>query len=305
VLQTIAAVGLRDVERHGVERTRASQARFGPLLDLAPRALARVDDVVIPGGIPARVYRPLDSPGLPILVYLHGGGFVLGSPDTHDGLCRTLAADAGCVVVSVDYRLAPEHPYPAAIDDALAAFRHVRAHAEDFGGRTDQVAVAGDSAGGALAALVCQRLREAGEPQPLVQALIYPCTDFRRVDPSHQHFAEGFFLTAAMLDWFYDLYLPDPGLAADPQVSPRLAADLRELAPALVLTAGFDPLRDEGQGYAAALREAGVAVEHRCHERLIHGFCSLGGVIPAARAAVIGFADRLRIELLVRAGGQA
>ncbi len=299
-LRALAASGLRSFEGRELAQIRAEQARVNPLVDVPRRPLARVEDLALPGpagAIAAKLFAPEHGQALPLLVYFHGGGFVLGSPATHEGVCRTLAAEARCVVVSVDYRLAPEHPYPAAIDDALASVRHLREHARRFGGRGDRLAVAGDSAGGTLAASVCQRLRDAGEPQPLVQGLIYPCADLRRVHPSHARFGSGFLLTAAMLEWFYARYLPDPALAAAPEASPLLAERFDGLAPALILTAGFDPLRDEGRAYAQALQAAGVAVEYRCHARLIHGFFSLGGVLPAARAAVLEFADRLRAML--------
>ena len=286
-----------------VERARAEQRLGTALIGVPLRRMASVETTTVPGpdgAIPVRVYQPEDGAELlPLLVYLHGGGFVLGDPGTHEGVCRTLAADARCVVVSVDYRLAPEHPFPAGLDDADAAFTYLREHARRFGGRSDRVAIVGDSAGACLATQVCQRLQTRGEAQPLVQGLIYPCTDLRRVHPSHQRFAAGYLLTSAMLDWFVALYLPDPALAASPEVSPLLAApeQLAGLATAMIETAGFDPLRDEGWAYAAALRAAGVAVEHRCHARLIHGYVNLGGVIPAARVALEGLADRLRVAV--------
>jgi acetyl esterase len=284
-----------------VAQARRFQDRAARVVDVHPRRLPAVFEREIPGPlgpIPIRVYRGDTGGALPVLVYLHGGGFVLGGLDSHEGVCRMLADETRSVVVAAGYRLAPEHPYPAAVEDALAAFRWVRAHARSLGGRgPEAVAIAGDSAGANLSAVVCRRLRDAGEAPPLLQGLIYPCTDMRRVHPSHQTFAAGYFLTAAKLDWFIEHYLEAPASVEHPDASPLLAERLDELPPALVLTAGFDPLRDEGQAYAEALREAGVRVDDRCHQRLIHGFFSMGGIVPAARLAALNFADRLRVEL--------
>ncbi|MFV8753876.1 alpha/beta hydrolase [Nannocystaceae bacterium ST9] len=300
LVESIERAGLNRPERAGPERARAHMDRNSPLVDVAPLP-CEVEERQLPGpagSLRALVFRPRDEANeLPVLVYFHGGGFVLGSAGSHANVCRLLAVRARCVVVSVEYRLAPEHPFPAAVDDVLAAYRHVREHARSFGGRSDRVAVGGDSAGGNLAAVTCLGLRDAGEAPPHLQALVYPCTDCRRGHPSHQRFAEGFFLDRLKLDWFMTNYLEHASAIVDPRASPLLATRLDDLPPALVLTAGFDPLRDEALEYVDRLREAKVAVDHRCAERLIHGFFSMGGAIPAARETVIDYADLLRVHL--------
>jgi acetyl esterase len=300
LIQGIERAGLNRPERAGPARARAHMDRHAALVDVPPLP-CEVEERALPGAegsLRAVVFRPRgESNQLPVLVYLHGGGFVIGSATSHANVCRLLACRARCVVVSVEYRLAPEHRFPAAVDDSVAAFRHVREHARSLGGRSDRVAIGGDSAGGNLAAVTCLAVRDAGDAPPLLQALIYPCTDFRRGHASHQHFASGFFLDRPKIDWFMDSYLERPEQALDPRASPLLAPRLDGLPPALVLTAGFDPLRDEALEYVERLREARVAVEHHCAERLIHGFFNMGGAIPAARETVIGYADLLRVRL--------
>jgi acetyl esterase len=239
------------------------------------------------GPIPARIYSPgASSVPRPMIVYFHGGGFVIGSVRSHDGLCRALAQRVGAIVVSVDYRLAPEHRFPAAADDALAATRWVLEHAEWLGGDPARVAVAGDSAGGNLAAVTALALREDVR-RPIFQLLVYPATDLTRAHPSHRQFRAGLLLTEPLLDWFLDHYV-SAAQRTDPRASPLFAPDLAGAPPACVLTAGFDPLRDEGGAYAARLRAAGVPVELRLAESLVHGFFSMAGVLDAARTAFDG-----------------
>ena len=251
-------------------------------------------DLAIPGpGGPlrARHYRPTGTAVAPLLVFFHGGGFVVGDIESHDGLCRLICRDAATHVLSVDYRLAPEHKAPAAVDDCVAAYRWALGHAAELGVDSSRIGVAGDSAGGNLAALVALRSRDEGIPQPALQALLYGVFDLRAKTRSRSLFSDGFLVTEQETDWFADLYLDGTDIAADdPRVSPLKAADLSGLAPALVITAGFDPLRDEGNEYAAALRSAGVAVDHRQFDSLAHGFTSIaafGGASAAATAAVI------------------
>jgi acetyl esterase len=251
-------------------------------------------DLTIPGpdgSLPARHYRPSATAAAPLLVFFHGGGFVVGDIDSHDGLCRMICRDAAIHVLSVDYRLAPEHKAPAAVDDCLAAYRWARGHAAELGADPSRIGVGGDSAGGNLAALVALRSREEGIPQPALQVLLYAVLDLSAQTRSRTLFSDGFFVSKRDSDWFRDLYLGGTGLAADDaRVSPLRAADLSGLAPALVLTAGFDPLRDEGNEYAAALRSAGVPVDHRQFDALTHGFASIasfGGGSAAATAATI------------------
>ncbi|WP_374669737.1 alpha/beta hydrolase [Ramlibacter sp.] len=258
----------------------------------APPEVAEVVDLAASGpagAIPLRSYRPLGSAAadrLPVLVYYHGGGWVIGDLDTHDTLCRELCNLSGCAVVAVDYRLAPEHPFPAAMEDALAATRWVRDNADTLRVDASRLAVGGDSAGGNLAAVVALALRDAGEPQPVYQLLIYPATDQRRGAPSHTTNGEGYLLTRDTMDYFHDHYLPDPAQNLDWRASPLLHADLAGLPPALVLTAGYDPLRDEGLQYAHALSSAGTRATLVNFERQIHGFITMGKVLDEANDAV-------------------
>jgi acetyl esterase len=305
-LQTQAMLGLSERIRRSPagqspRRARAEMEWNSRLVAAPPPPLAEVRDGTLPG--PAgplgyRLYRPRATRGpVPLLVYFHGGGWVIGSLDTHDAPCRMLAAEAHCGVLSVDYRLAPEHRYPAAREDAVAAHRWAREQAAALGFDPERIAVGGDSAGGNLATLVCLEARHRGDPPPAFQLLIYPGTDLTRSCPSHRTFAEGYFLDDATMQWFLDHYLQSPDDARDPRCSPLFERDLGGLAPGLVVTAGFDPLRDEGEAYAARLREAGTPVELHCEETLIHGFFNMGGVIRAADAACRWTAHRLRQAL--------
>ena len=231
-----------------------------------------------PGGqIGFRRYRPLGaSPGaLATLIYYHGGGFVIGNLDTHDSTCRRLANRSRCQVISIDYRLSPEHPFPAPTDDGVAAFRHIRDNAPIFDADPARLAVGGDSAGGAIAAVVCQTCCDAGDPGPAFQMLIYPATDSSRVSASRTAFAEGYFLTRDLIDWFWKAYVPAGVDQSDLRLSPLLARDFSGLPPAFVLTAGYDPLRDEGRAYADRLIDAGVKTTYVNFPGTIHGFFSL------------------------------
>jgi acetyl esterase len=251
-------------------------------------------DLTIPGPdspLRARHYRPAVAEAAPLLLFFHGGGFVLGDIESHDGLCRMICRDAAIHVLSVDYRLAPEHRAPAAVDDCVAAYRWARGHAADLGADPSRIGVGGESAGGNLAALVALRSREEGIPQPALQVLLYPLLDLSAKTRSRTLFSDGFFLSKLQEERFVDLYLDGTGLAADDaRVSPLKAADLSGLAPALVLTAGFDPLRDEGNEYAAALRSARVTVDHRQFDALTHGFAGFtpfgGGSADATTATI-------------------
>jgi len=253
-----------------------------------PAEVARVEDRAT-DGVPLRLYRPLGSAAeavLPALVYFHGGGWVIGDLDTHDSLCRQLCNASGCAVVAVDYRMGPEHRFPAAVDDCVQATRWVRAQAATLKLDADRLAVGGDSAGGNLAAVVCLALREGKQTLPAFQLLIYPATDMRMVAPSHQSNGQGYLLTRDTMDYFRGHYIPDAKRWSDWRASPLLAPNLAGLPPALVLTAGFDPLRDEGRQYADALSAAGCPAQYVCFERQIHGFISMGRVIDEANTAV-------------------
>ena len=274
-----------------------------------PPAIAGVESLAA-DDIPLRLYRPLrvlstlSAPSalsaratpLPTLVYFHGGGWTIGDLDTHDVLCRQLCAASGCAVVSVDYRLGPEHPFPAAYDDCLAATRHVQAQAGAWGLDAARIAVGGDSAGGNLAAAVAIALRDAGTPVAF-QLLIYPATDMRAVAPSHTTRGQGYMLTADSIAYYRRHYVPDASLWTDPRVSPLLAPDLSGLPPALVITAGYDPLCDEGRQYADALSQAGGRTQYVCFERQLHGFITMGRVLDEARSAVALCAAVLREAL--------
>jgi acetyl esterase len=252
------------------------------------------------GDISLRIYRPFGAAPdavLSVLVYFHGGGWVIGDLDTHDVLCRELANGAGCGVVAVDYRLAPEHRFPAAVDDAVAATRWIRRHAAALHLDPVRIAVGGDSAGGNLAAVVAIAERDAGATLAC-QLLIYPATDQRRAHPSHTINAEGYLLTRDSIRWYHDHYLGGAAHDHDWRASPLLAADLSRLAPALVLTAGYDPLRDEGMEYAERLTAAGTAATYVCFEREVHGFVVMGKVLSEAGTAVALCAAELRRTLL-------
>jgi len=252
--------------------------------------MAEVRDLSIggpAGPIGLRLYRPESAAALaPALVYYHGGGWVIGDLDTHDVLCRELAHRSGCVVVAVDYRLAPEHRFPAAVDDCLAATRWVQAQAATLGIDASRIALGGDSAGGNLATVTAIGLRDSGGFKPRFQLLIYPGTDMRAVAPSHTSNGQGYMLTADTIAYFRGKYIPSESNWSDWRASPLLHPDLSKLPPALVITAGFDPLRDEGRQYADALSKAGVPTQCVCFERQIHGFITMGRVIEESNTAV-------------------
>jgi acetyl esterase len=262
--------------------------RRGPTTRLE---VARVTSTALAGSVPARVYRPHTATPVPTVVYLHGGGWVAGDLDTHDVHARTLCRDLDAVVVSVDYRLAPEHRFPAAVDDAYTALTWVARHVDAFGGDPARLVVGGDSAGATLSA-VCAQQAHADGLELAAQLLVYPSTDMAGAYPSRAENGEGYFLTTTELHWFFEQYLgvsgSDPASAAsgaDPRVAPLRAKDLAGLAPAVAATAEYDPLRDEGDAYAEALRGAGVRVEHRRFDGLVHGFYGMDHISPAAGEA--------------------
>ncbi len=271
-------------------------------------AVARVEDLQAAGphgAIPLRLYRPLEessSLALPVLVYFHGGGWVIGDLDTHDTLCRELANGSGCAVVAVDYRMGPENRFPAAVDDCLAATRWVHDNAASLGLDASRLAVGGDSAGGNLAAVVSILARDLGATGatalPIAfQLLIYPSTDMRALSASHQTNGQGYVLTADTIAYFQAHYTGDEARYLDWRASPLLCENLASLPTAFVMTAGYDPLRDEGLAYAQRLTEAGNRTTHICFERQIHGFITMGRVIDEANAAVALCAFQLKRAL--------
>jgi acetyl esterase len=281
-------------EMHTVsaEEAREIFETAAPALNVRPEDVFRTEDRWIDGmegNIPIRIYTP-HAPAagelLPILVFYHGGGFVIGSLDSYDSLCRALANRADCIVVSVDYRLAPEHKFPAAVDDALEAYQWVSDHASELDGDARRMAIAGDSAGGNITAVTAIGIRDEGDIAPLLQVLIYPVAGGAPETPSHYEFAEGLLLTRDNILWFYDQYLDHPEDAVDPRFAPLLADDLSGLPPALVIVAGHDPLRDEGVAYADGLRQAGVGVELTNYEGMVHGFLSLADAVDQGKTAI-------------------
>jgi acetyl esterase/lipase len=284
-LERLKALGVPPIQELTPEQARANFAAsieplFGPV-----DAVASVEDRETDDGVPVRIYRPDDSAEpAPALVFFHGGGWVVGSIATHDGIARALANRAGCVVVSVDYRVAPEHRFPVAIDDAWSATRWVLANADELGIDPARVAVGGDSSGGNLAAVVARRARDAGLPLVL-QLLVYPVTDHSFDTGSYAEFVEGYSLTREGMRWYWSHYLGD-GDGSDPDASPARAAELAGLAPAFVATAELDPLRDEGEAYARRLEEAGVPTTLVRYDGMIHGFLRMPAAIDRAGDAL-------------------
>ena len=253
--------------------------------DLAARGTA--------GGISLRLYRPAEGV-LPALVYFHGGGWVVGDLETHDVVCRQISMQAHAVVIAVDYRLAPEHPFPAAVEDAWSATTWIAAHAEELGIDSKRLAIGGDSAGGGLAAVVALMARDSGKLRLTLQVLVYPVTDLRAESASYSKYAEGYFLTRAAMQWYIAQYAPTPRAIEDWRASPLRAPWVHGVAPALIIAAELDPLCDEGEAYARRLQGARVPVEYHRLDGMIHGFLTMGGRIDAANQAVATIAAALR-----------
>ena len=265
---------------------------------LNPTPVGRVEDRRIPGPageIPVRIYTPEGSGPFPLVAFFHGGGFVLCSLETHDELCRAMCRDAGAVVVSVDYRLAPEAKYPAAADDCYAATVWCAAHAAQLRADPARLAVAGDSAGGNLAAVTALRARDLRGPQIRHQVLIYPVTQSECDTPSYRENAQGYGLTAEAMRWFWAHYLESPAQGREPYASPAHAGNFAGLPPATVITAQYDPLRDEGEDYAAQVRAAGVPVLLKRYDGMIHGFVSMADMLDDGRAAQLLVAEQLKV----------
>ena len=305
-LDQVARQKPHSIESLPIEVTRRA-ALVGSSTGLNPPELAKIEnlDIVRSDGtkLPVRIYVPHGSKPFGVCLYFHGGGWVLNSIDTHDDLVRRLAAISGCVFVNVEYRLAPEHKYPAAVDDAYAALGWVHDHATEIGCDSDRIAVAGDSAGGNLAAVACLMSRDRGGPQIAFQALIYPITDCDFERPSYRTNGEGYFLTRREMIWFWNHYVASPDRMQEPYASPLLAPSLSGLPPAIVLTAEFDPLRDEGEAYAEALRAAGVDVTVHRYEGMIHAFVRRVQQFDTARIAIQEVGQQIRAAIGDRLNG--
>ena len=301
LLQGMAKMNLPPL--HTLTPTQAREMmRSMAALSSEPEAVANVENLKIPGPggqIPLRIYTPGGDSPFPILVFFHGGGFVLCDLDTHDNLCRSLANRACCVVVSVDYRLAPEHKFPAAVEDAYAATQWVANNAHRINGDPARIAVGGDSAGGNLATVVAVMARDRNGPGLIYQLLIYPPTDVSSANTdSHRNYEDGYFLAKGDGEWFCDQYLNCEEDRLNPLVSPLLTPDLSSLPPALVITAEFDALRDGGESYAKRLKKAGVSVKCTRYKGMIHGFMSMDGLLSQARTGIEEASAALRESFL-------
>jgi acetyl esterase/lipase len=300
-LDALAAGNPPDARSATVQERRSGLAELMKLGGREP-AVEHVEDRTLPGpagALAIRIYTPLNAAGasLPGLVYFHGGGLVAGTVSTHDSIARSLANAGGCRVVSVEYRLAPEHPFPAALEDALAAVRHIAAHAAEFGIDAGRLGICGDSAGGTLAAATCQTAAQTGNPRLALQVLICPILDYSRSTGSKRDLASGYLVDQATLDHDLKHYVPVGIDPANPRISPLRADDVAGQPRTLIHTAEFDPLRDEGRDYFERLTRARTLVSYTCHPGMIHLFYGLGGVIPYARTALEQIGGEIRAAL--------
>jgi acetyl esterase len=302
-LDQLASAAIPPVESLTPREARLQMEAGTVMLGRLPE-VGRVEDLTLTGPagpVRARLTAPPPSPGrngpMPGLVYFHGGGFVCGSLYSHDHLCRALTRASGLAVISVDYRLAPEHPFPAALEDAEAATSWVAGNARELGLDPERIAVGGDSAGGNLAAVVARRFRDKGGPALAAQLLIYPATDADFDTPSYLENADGYFLTRSAMIWYWDQYVPDPSRRADPDAAPLRAPSLAGLPPAVVMTAEYDPLRDEGEAYARRLADAGVPVRRLHYDGMIHGFLRRHHLLSRGKTALAEVGQALRATL--------
>ncbi len=296
LLEQLRALDTPPIWEQDLDQLRAADIQIMKVMD-QPVEVASVVDRTIPGPageIPVRIYTPDAPQPRPLIAFFHGGGFVFCSIDTHDGTCRRLANATGAVVISVDYRLAPEHRFPAALDDCYAATVWAHEHAAELGADPAQLVVAGDSAGGNMAAVTALLARDRGRPPIACQVLVYPVIDAACDSASFAENAEGFFLEAEAMRWFWSQYLGNEGDGSHPLASPCCVPDHAGLPPAVVITAEYDPLRDEGEAYAEALRAAGVPVTSVRYDGMIHGFVSMPSLFPEADEALTRIAAALR-----------
>ncbi|HZD64921.1 MAG TPA: alpha/beta hydrolase [Acidimicrobiales bacterium] len=301
LLQQFEEQGMPRFEQMSVPQARDVAMAFRDLQG-EPEEVPGIDNVLVPGlagRLPVRVYHPAPGTTPPLVVYFHGGGWVIGNIEVVDRPCRGLANASGCVVASVDYRLSPETPFPGPVEDCYSATRWLAEHAADLGADPNRVAVSGDSAGGNLAAAVTLMARDRGQPSLAYQLLVYPVTAPARGTEfaSYRDNGDGYLLTRAGMEWFWDHYVRSPQEARDPYASPLFATDLGGLPPALVVTAEYDPLRDEGRAYAERLGNAGVPVTSRLSEGVIHGFMWMAGVLDAGRELIAEVGETLQKEL--------
>ncbi len=298
LLDLIRESGRPHLYEVSVEEARAMYRKSSALLNPGePPAVGGTRDIEIPGPagpIRARLYLPAGVETPAVTVFFHGGGWVIGDLESHDVACRTLCLESAAAVIAVDYRLAPGHPFPAAVEDCWAATAYIAANGAALGVDASRMAVAGDSAGGNLAAVITQRARKAGGPALRCQVLIYPAVDAHMASPSHEELADGYVLTRRLMDWFYGHYAVEP---QHPEASPILTPDLRGLPPALIVVAGFDPLRDEGEDYGRKLTEQGNQVEVVRYDGMMHGFITAPGFFDDARAALSLIGERVRRHL--------
>lgn len=290
ILDTIAAAGGKPFNAMTPAEAREGIKLLVQVFGGQPEQMAKIEDRRVPGPageIPVRVYTPAGAAPMGGLVYFHGGGWVIGDIESHDEVCRALAKGAGCIVVSVDYRLAPEHKFPAAPEDCFAATKWVAQNAAALGIDANRIAVGGDSAGGNLAAVVAQMARDRGGPKIAFQLLIYPATDWSKESASQREFTQdGYILSRGDMVWFYDHYMNSPAEKTNPYFSPACAKSLAGLPPAFVITAAIDPLRDEGEAYGEALRKAGVPTTVKRYPGVCHGFVMMGAKLDAGKQAI-------------------
>ncbi|NMF91660.1 alpha/beta hydrolase [Aromatoleum petrolei] len=303
LLDMVYRVGAPRFHELSVAQARHSFEKLQFVFGGEPEAVASTLDVPLSrtdgSALIARLYRPLDAAPtevLPLLIYFHGGGWCVGSVQSHDALCRRMVNRTGCAVLSVDYRLAPEHPFPAAVEDALFATEWALTHAQEFAFDPARLGLGGDSAGGNLALVTALRLRDRGAPALRCLCLIYPCTEIESSRPSREAYASGYFLDRESLSWFFERYLPD-GDTSDWRVSPMRAHSLADLPPTIVVTAECDPLRDDGIAFVERARSEGVPAEHVDVAGMVHGFVTLGKWFPEANEVVDLISRKLRGHL--------